>query len=181
MTTLTEKINTLTSDYNMRIGAMDSTFKLQSSSMRRSEKRQLKRKYSNRYYELVNEYKQKRRQLFDDHAQENPSWRKSRRMWGWIFAIGAIMAVVCCGASLPSDDSPQPAVVSRLAENSEIVYWNAENIPIPYLQDSTQYVSNPDNVLSQEAVGIINYNMKRIEQDFDIQSVLKLIKYDEVR
>ena len=179
MTTLTERINTLTRDYNMRIGAMDSTFKLESSTLRRSDKRKLKRDYSNRYYDLAKEYKTERSQLFDDYAKEHPEWIKSRRLWGWIFAIGAVLAVVCCGASMPSDDTPQPAVVSRLAENAEEVYWNADNIPIPYLQDSTQYVSNPDHVLSQEAVDEINVNMKRIEQDFDIQSVVIVVNHVE--
>jgi len=179
MTTLTERINALTRDYNMRIGAMDSTFKLESSTLRRSDKRKLKRDYSNRYYDLAKEYKTERSQLFDDYAKEHPEWIKSRRLWGWIFAIGAVLAVVCCGASMPSDDTPQPAVVSRLAENAEEVYWNADNIPIPYLQDSTQYVSNPDHVLSQEAVDEINVNMKRIEQDFDIQSVVIVVNHVE--
>ena len=179
MATLTDKINTLTADYNTRIGAMDSTFKLQSSSMRRSEKRQLKRTYSDRYYELVKEYKEQRRQLFDEHAKENPSWQKQRRLWGWLFVLGAVMAVVCCGASLPTDDQPQSAVATRLADNQEVVYWNADNIPIPYLQDSTQYVSNPDHVLSQEAVDAININMKRIEQDFDVQSVVIIVNHVE--
>ena len=179
MTILTERINTLTRDYNERIGAMKSTFNLESSTLRYSDKRKLKRDYSNRYNDLAREYQAERGQLFEDYAEEHPEWTKSRRLWGWIFALGAVFAVVCCGASMPSDDTPQPAVVSRLAENAEEVYWNADNIPIPYLQDSTQYVSNPDHVLSQEAVDVINVNMKRIEQEFDIQSVVIVVNHVE--
>lgn len=176
-TTLIDDINTLTSKYNRAIGTLENNFNLQSYDMTLSKTRRLKRSYAKEYDSLAAEYKEKRRQLINDYVKANPQWSKARKLWGWLFVAGAIISIICCGAALPSDD--QPATVSKIAESAEPTYWNAENIPIPYLQDSTQYVSNPDNVLSQDAVDIINANMKKIEQDFDIQSVVIIVNHIE--
>lgn len=176
-TTLTEEINKLTQDYNWSISLLESSYETESSGLRRSKARQLKRDYSNRYNQLVSEYNQKRHQVFNDYKAANPEWTKARRLWGIVFVVGAMLAVVCCGASLPTEE--QPETVSTLASQTETIYWNADNIPIPYLQDSTQYVSNPDYVLSQNAVDSINYYMKRIELDFDVQSVIVVVNHVE--
>lgn len=180
MTTLTEEINELTARYNRSIRSLENSFDMQCScmNMKRSEERNLKRDYSSRYTALASDYAKERRQIFDNYKTQNPEWTKSRRLWGWIFAIGSMLAVVCCGASLPSDETPTQSV-STLTANTETVYWNAHNIPIPYLQDSTQYVSNPDHVLTQNAVDTINYYMKRVEQDFDVQSVIIVVNHIE--
>lgn len=180
MTTLTEEINELTARYNHSIRSLENSFDMQCScmNMKRSEERNLKRDYSSRYTALASDYAKERRQIFDDYKVKNPEWTKSRRLWGWIFAIGSMLAVVCCGASLPADETTAQNV-STLTANTETVYWNAENIPIPYLQDSTQYVSNPDHVLTQNAVDTINYYMKRVEQDFDVQSVIIVVNHIE--
>ena len=180
MTTLTEEINELTARYNRSILSLENSFDMQCScmNMKRSEERNLKRDYSSRYTALASDYAKERRQIFDDYKVKNPEWTKSRRLWGWIFAIGSMLAVVCCGASLPADETTAQNV-STLTANTETVYWNAENIPIPYLQDSTQYVSNPDHVLTQNAVDTINYYMKRVEQDFDVQSVIIVVNHIE--
>lgn len=176
-TTLADEINKLTEDYNWSIGLLESSYKTESSGLRYSKARQMKRDYSNRYQQLVKEYSQKRNQIFNDFKAANPEWTKARRLWGIAFVVGAILAIVCCGASLPNEEQHQTA--SALASQTETIYWNAENIPIPYLQDSTQYVSNPDRVLSQNAVDSINYYMKRIELDFDVQSVIVIVNHVE--
>lgn len=176
-TTLTDDINTLTAKYNRAIRTLENNFNLQSCDMTRSEKRRLKRSYAKEYDSLAAEYLEKRKQLKAEYIKDNPEWSRARKLWGWLFVIGAIASIFCCGAAIPVEE--QPATVSKIAESTEPTYWNADNIPIPYLQDSTQYVSNPDNVLSQEAVDIINVNMKKIEQDFDIQSVVIIVNHIE--
>lgn len=180
MTTLTEKIDELTNRYNRSIQSLENSYDLQCScmKMKRSEKKKLKQDYFSRYTTLANDYLNERRQVFNDYKADNPEWTKSRRLWGWIFAVGAVLAVICCGASLPSEETPANEV-SALTSNTETVYWNAENIPIPYLQDSTQYVSNPDHVLTQNAVDTINYYMKQVELDFDVQTVVIVVNHIE--
>jgi uncharacterized membrane protein YgcG len=171
---LREHINQLTKDYNVKIDALEREFDIRTSSMRRSEKRQLRTLYSHHYLTLQNQFKAERNTLVRQFVQENPSWGRARKLWGWLFIVVTIAAIGCCGASLPTDDH-QPAQGSQLTSQTEVTYWNVENIPIPYLQDATQYVSNPDNVLSQQAVDSINVNMKKIEDEFDIQSVVIIV------
>ena len=70
-------------------------------------------------------------------------------------------------SQIPDDNYQTAEVMSKPGENT---YWNAENIPIPYLQDATQYVSNPDSVLTQGAVDKMNVTLKRLEDEMGIQS-----------
>ena len=110
-------------------------------------------------------------------------------MWGWIFVVGILTAMTCCTMSLP--DSPEPitatetvegtasALSGSAAETTEITYWNANNIPIPYLQDSTQYVSNPDKVLSQQTVDNMNVTLQRLNLDLGVQSVVIVVNHIE--
>ena len=84
-------------------------------------------------------------------------------MWGWFFVVGILTAMTCCTMSLP--DSPEPMAATETVESTASAAvgnsvadtpWPVDNIPIPYLQDSTQYVSNPDRVLSQQTVHNLN-------------------------
>ena len=74
--------------------------------------------------------------------------------------------MVCCTASLPDEDNPINDAIDTTSEISEAfsddTYWNADNIPIPYLQDSTQYVSNPDHVLTPQTVERMNTTLQQL-------------------
>lgn len=54
--------------------------------------------------------------------------------------------------------------------------WNADNIPMVYLQDATQYVCNPDGVLSSTAVTEANAMLKALERDKGVQTVVVVVK-----
>lgn len=54
--------------------------------------------------------------------------------------------------------------------------WKAEEVPIPYLVDSTQYVSNPDGVLSAAATDSINMALALLRQKTGVQSVVVVVK-----
>ncbi|MBO4906778.1 MAG: TPM domain-containing protein [Bacteroidaceae bacterium] len=57
--------------------------------------------------------------------------------------------------------------------------YTPDNLPIPYLQDRTQYVSNPDGILSQEAVDSLNKWMGLMESTHGVQTVLAVVEYVE--
>jgi len=177
--TLLNSMNQLAARYNSRIRALKSQYESETSASWLLSKASLRRQYSKRYDTLVGEFKAERQRIFDDYAHNNPEWAKSRRRWAWILAIGLIASMVCCTGTLAvtEDDSQQTA--SHLTSATEVTYWNADNIPIPYLQDSTQYVSNPDKVLSSNAADTINFYMHRVEQEFDIQSVVIVVNHIE--
>lgn len=54
--------------------------------------------------------------------------------------------------------------------------YTVDNLPIPYLQDKTQYVSNPDNLLSQSAVDSLNLWLGQMEAAHGVQTVLAVVE-----
>lgn len=173
-----EQINQLTQRYNAAIRNLEHEYDLESSrSWMTMSTSQLKRNYSARYTSLVKDYRNDCRQILANIESANPSWAKARRMWSKIFVIGIIMLLGGCVYALPSDEPSGKA--SGVMNSEEATYWNAENIPIPYLQDASQYVSNPDGVLSAEAVNRMNGTLRLLEDSLDVQSVVIVVNHIE--
>ena len=49
--------------------------------------------------------------------------------------------------------------------------WSAENVPIPYLKDSTQYVSDPDGYLSKDQKDSANFYLQKLNLECGVQNV----------
>lgn len=183
MDSYTERINRLTNQYNDAIRALEDSYDMESTQSYawNLTSSHLKKQYSKQYEALAREYRGKTKELLQSWKQDNPEWAKRRKLLGWLFFIGIMAAMVCCSASLPVDDSPAASsFASEVTDASdEITYWNADNIPIPYLQDSTQYVSNPDNVLSQGAVNSMNIKLQQLNLELGVQSVVIVVNHIE--
>ncbi len=54
--------------------------------------------------------------------------------------------------------------------------YTVDNLPIPYLQDRTHYVSNPDGLLSQTAVDSLNLWLGEMERTHGVQTVLAVVE-----
>jgi uncharacterized protein len=54
--------------------------------------------------------------------------------------------------------------------------YTPDNLPIPYLQDKTQYVTNPDGILSQTAVDSLNLWLGEMEASHGVQTVLAVVE-----
>ncbi len=177
-----EDISQLTRRYNEIIRALEDAYNQERShGLSLLSSTPLRRQYSERYEAVSREYHDKRKALTQQYKQAHPEWTKARRLWGWTFVIGVIMAMVCCTAAMPVDEEPEPSALasSDAVEASEVTYWNADNIPIPYLQDSTQHVSNPDHVLSQGAVDRMNVTLQKLNVDLGVQSVTIVVNHIE--
>ena len=178
MSTYIESLNTLTRQYNDAIRALIASYDMETSqSVLNLGSSRLRRQYD----VLKGEYMRKRRQLFNDYKLANPEWFHWRKIWGWTFVVGVLLAMVCCGAYMPADESAPTSstLMDGDGASSETIYWNAENIPIPYLQDATQYVSNPDSVLTQGAVDRMNITLQKLEKELGIQSVVIVVNHIE--
>ena len=53
--------------------------------------------------------------------------------------------------------------------------WNADNVPIPYLHDSTQYVSDPDNYVPQALRDSANSYLRKLNIECGVQNVLIIV------
>lgn len=183
MDSYTERINLLTNQYNDAIRALEDSYDMESTQSYawNLTSSHLKKQYSKQYEALAREYRGKAKELLQSWKQANPEWAKRRKLLGWLFFIGIMAAMVCCSASMPVDDSPAVSSFASEAANAseEITYWNADNIPIPYLQDSTQYVSNPDNVLSLGAVNSMNVKLQQLNLELGVQSVVIIVNHIE--
>ena len=180
-----QQLTQLTSQYNDAIRALENAYDMEYSQrnfMQRMLSSSLKEQYSDKYNVLAQEYKQKRSLLFTAYKQSNPVWATWRKRWGILFYVGIMFLFVGCLGHLGTiaEESPDtaPATSQAVSQTAE-TYWNANNIPIPYLQDSTQYVSNPDYVLQQQTVDRMNVTLKRLENELGIQSVFIVVNHIE--
>lgn len=177
------QIDILTRQYNDAITALEESYDMESSQqglLQKLTSSKLKRQYSEKYEELAQEYFGKRKTIFEEYKKANPQWTKTRKIWGKVFYIGIIFAMVCCSAAMPWSEEPSFAETSQaVSAPQETTLWNAENIPIPFLQDSTQYVSNPDHVLTKQTVDHMNITLKRLDNELGVQSVVIVVNHIE--
>ena len=179
----TDQLSQLTKQYNESIRALKDSYAVErKNKVLNPSASRLKKQYSKRYEALEKEYRLKRSELTSLYEQQHPEWAKSRRKWGWTFVIGVVLSMVCCTASLPSDDEPisEGTTTTETANaSSDDKYWNANNIPIPYLKDSTQYVSNPDHVLTPQTVERMNNTLQQLNLELGVQSVTIVVNHIE--
>ena len=69
-------------------------------------------------------------------------------------------------------------VFSLLSMAAERV-WTAQDVPIPYLKDSTQYVSDPDGYVSKQQRDSANYYLSRLKWECGVQNVLIIVGHVE--
>ena len=53
--------------------------------------------------------------------------------------------------------------------------WNAQNVPIPFLKDSTQYVSDPDGLVGKEQKDSANHYLQKLKLECGVQNVLIIV------
>lgn len=58
-------------------------------------------------------------------------------------------------------------------------YWTPDNLPIPYLQDMTRYVSNPDGILEQATVDSLDRELRLLENEMGVQTVVAVVEHIE--
>lgn len=62
--------------------------------------------------------------------------------------------------------------VLSLAANRE---WSAQNVPIPFLKDSTQYVSDPDGLVEKAQKDSANLYLQKLKLECGVQNVLIIV------
>lgn len=178
MNNYADSLKQLTKQYNDAILALKDSYNMESTQAYgwNITSSHLRRQYSKRYEALAREYLGQRQQLFANYVKANPQWARRRTLWKWLLLGCFIAAVFIATMSIPdNEDTP---TVDNLEQSADR-YWNADNIPIPYLNDATQYVSNPDSVLSQPIVNRMNTTLQRLEKELGVQSVVIVVNHIE--
>ena len=53
--------------------------------------------------------------------------------------------------------------------------WKADDVPIPFLQDSTQYVSDPDGYVDKAQKDSANFYLQKLKLECGVQNVLIIV------
>ena len=64
-----------------------------------------------------------------------------------------------------------PAICKTEKAFDGYTIWTADNIPMVYTQDSTQFVCDPDHILTEEYKDSANNYLHRMKMEMDIQTV----------
>ena len=99
-----------------------------------------------------------------------PRFKFYKIFWGVLFWLGIGLCILSCTCDLTS---------MEVVTTHETKEWNAKNIPIPYLKDRTQYVSNPDTVITQATVNSMNEILGKLESECGIQSIVVIVNHVE--
>jgi magnesium-transporting ATPase (P-type) len=100
-----------------------------------------------------------------------PRFKFYKIFWGVLFWLGIGLCILSCTCDLTS---------MEVVTTHETKEWNAKNIPIPYLKDRTQYVSNPDTVITQATVNSMNEILGKLESECGIQSIVVIVNHVEM-
>lgn len=58
---------------------------------------------------------------------------------------------------------------------SAIQKWSADNVPVPYLKDSTQYISDPEGILPKNARDSANFYLQKLNLECGVQNVFVIV------
>ena len=122
-------------------------------------------------YQLTLKEKKDKDEEVKVNKSESPVFKFNKLFWGVLIWIVAVCAIMSCNYDiyLEGDNT----------EETRATVWNAENIPVPYLQDKRLHVSNPDTVLSGATVDTLNLMLKELEDSLGIQSIVAVVKHVE--
>ena len=86
-----------------------------------------------------------------------------------IWSLMLTLLLVCISTTVSADK------IERAEDGLPI--WSAENIEMVYLVDSTQYVCDPDHILTSEYKDSANYYLDKLHQELDVQSVFIIVNH----
>ena len=88
----------------------------------------------------------------------------NRLMVGLLMMLMMMVAISLSAASIEKAEDGYPI-------------WNADNIPMVFLSDSTQFVCDPDNILTQEYRDSANYYLRKLHSELDVQPVFVIVRH----
>ncbi len=100
-----------------------------------------------------------------DEEKESPKKRFENKfypmMWTWILSA----CMLSCSYQMihTSASKPKGRTVAVLRDSTQTT-WSTENIVMAHLEDSTQYVTNSDSILSQETVSEMNTQLGSLDR-----------------
>ena len=169
------EVNKLTDQFNVKVQSLRTNY-LNAKKLHGEDKEaiaSLKKDVTGIYNGMREEYNSQVDAIKAPSEQKNPV----RAFWNKVIYGGVLASLTCCFGSgcyvaCSEEDEPQKLMGATSA-------WNAENIPMPHLQDESQYVANPDNVLSKETVDSMNIMLKKLDKELNIETAFAIVNHVE--
>lgn len=170
--------NAITEKTNKRIAAIHEDYVREFNRLEGRQKQQdeLTAMYVERYANLMKEHNETVNKT--ELPPETP-FNPAKKFWNWVITGGICMSLLGCLGSaynvVAEEEATPPASFYKQGD----VEWNADNIPMPHLEDSTEYVANPDGILSEEALGRVNATLADLDHRLNIESAVAFVNHIE--
>lgn len=175
-------------DMKKRIDDMADKLKANGQNYTRKYKEELKQTPTDKAYGLHHVYKTKYLALRQIYAiqidqlleQEwTPASKPFRlRDWGWkLFIMLAVVSLfVSCGYTMGTGSKMLADDTTAKADRS-IRAWTAKDVSLPHLKDSTCYVFNPENVVSENTVSLLNRQLQQMDHELGVESAVFIVHH----
>ena len=177
-------IQQIANRYNAVTDLLEQAYRDEKNSMphsTRKKKAKLAQKYEEEYQKNHREFQRERKAYLNNFHSTGQSLQYLR-YWKWVVSLGLIAQLAACGYTLGLDTADAPtATIQQVADrpSTDTKTWNADNLPIPYLQDKTRYVSNPDGVVTPQTEQVLNQWFAKLEDSLQVQSVVAIVNHVE--
>ena len=169
------EVNKLTDQFNSKVSSLRSSY-VTAKKLHGDDKEAiaaLKKDVTNIYNGMREEYDSQVKAIEAPPEKKNPV----RAFWNKVIYGGVLASLTCCfgsGCYVACSEEEEPQKL--MGETSA---WNAENIPMPHLEDESQYVANPDKVLSKETVDSMNVMLQRMDKELGVETAFAIVNYVE--
>ena len=139
------------------------------------QKEDLRQRFEKLYEQNREAYLQECKEYLASRGELPMSAKCFKLFWKWAVAVGVLAQVAACGYTFGIDTYAD--VVPRPEGTG--IYWNADNIPMPHLEDATRYVANPDFVVTENTERLLNQWYCKLDDSLGIESVVVLVNHVE--
>lgn len=157
--------------YNEDVKLLEQEYKKEKKSTK------IRQAYSDKYDQIYDNYRAETTAFVN---QWNATHSNEQRLKGmWSRGMKACVIALLAAGGLTTGIKIHEAEPDRMAALMESRMWNADNIPMPHMQDATKYVSNPDSILSPAIVDSIDHIMYRLDTNLGIESAVVIVGHIE--
>lgn len=170
-----DEINKLTDIFNGNVKSLKQTYQEKKKELKGKDKelKELKAEITKSYNGMREGYNQMVAAVTAPPTKKNPV----RAFWNKVFYGGILASLTCCfGTGMVAVSSDEEGPQKLMGKTSA---WNADNIPMPHLEDESQYVANPDGVLSKETVDSMNVMLQRMDKELGIETAFAVVNHCE--
>ena len=124
------------------------------------------------------------RTAFLEECQRDPDYsyndqtKRLQNIWKTATVLAGIVIVCVFGFMIGLSSGPVEEI-SPLMQKADERTWNADQLPNVHIQDGSQYVINPDSILSEEVVDRMNKTLFRLDHELGIESAIVFVGHIE--